>query len=408
MKILHTADWHIGKKLHKHDLSKDFDLFINWLCDAVKEHSVEVLLVSGDIFDLANPSSESRKQFYQALVQLRELKCKIILTGGNHDSPAMLNAPSEILKALDMHVIGGMPENIANTLITVENIAGKTELVIAALPFLRDVDLRTAIEGESYSERVEAVQMGIQNTFKLAAESCKQQYPELPAMAMGHLYAAGISTSDSERDIQIGNLAAFDADQFGNYFQYIALGHIHKPQQVKAQVPTFYSGSPIPLSFSEYTDQKRVLIINTEDNFNSESISIPAFRQLLKISGNIEQLQLKLDALETPAVLDTLIEVILKEDNYDATKIMQFDQLVTNFGKAGFEIVKHRTDFTHQLKGASGIYKENTQLEDLKPKDVFEEMIAQHNYDEATRNDILIAFNELLEEVQSSESAKPE
>ncbi|MBK6267404.1 exonuclease SbcCD subunit D C-terminal domain-containing protein [Marivirga sp. S37H4] len=408
MKILHTADWHIGKKLHKHDLSQDFDLFINWLCKAIKEYSVEVLLVSGDVFDLANPSSESRKQFYQALVQLRELKCKIILTGGNHDSPAMLNAPSEILKALDMHVIGGMPDDISDTLIPVENRVGKTELVIAALPFLRDVDLRTAIEGETYSERVEAVQKGIQNTFKMAAEVCKVQYPNLPALAMGHLYAAGISTSDSERDIQIGNLAAFDADQFGNYFQYIALGHIHKPQQVKAQVPTFYSGSPIPLSFSEYADQKRVLIIDTDNNFNSESIPIPTFRQLLKVSGNIEQLQLKLDSLESHAVLDTLIEVILKEDNYDATKIMQFDQLVSNFDKTGFEIVKHRTDFAHQLKGASELYKESIQLEDIKPKDVFEEMIAQHQYDEETRKEILMAFDELLEEVQSAESAKPE
>jgi exonuclease SbcD len=403
MKILHTADWHIGKKLHKHDLSPDFDLFIQWLCTTISTYSVEVLLVSGDIFDLANPSSEARKQYYRALLQLRKLDCKIILTGGNHDSPAMLNAPGDILKELDMHVIGGLPEDLAETLIPVKNEAGEVQLVIAAIPFLRDADLRNASEGETYSERVEAVQKGIENTFKSVAELCKEKYSGIPVIAMGHLFAAGISTSESERDIQIGNLAAFEANQFGGYFQYIALGHIHKPQQVKAQVPTFYSGSPIPLSFSEYADKKRVLFLDTENSYQPESIAIPSFRLLLKISGTLETLQLKLNQLEKSGDLDTLIELILTEENYDANKILGFDQLVTVFDQPGFEIVKHRTDFTHKIQGASVLYQENTHLQDLKPKEVFTELIASHDYDQETRNEILAAFDELLEEVQNDD-----
>ncbi len=400
MRILHTADWHIGKKLHKHELAPDFDLFIQWLCTTISNRSVELLLVSGDIFDLANPSSEARKQYYRSLMQLRKLDCKIILTGGNHDSPAMLNAPGEILKELDMHVIGGLPEELADTLIPLKNQKGNIEMVIAAIPFLRDADLRIASESETYAERVEAVQKGIENTFKQVAEICKAQYPETPALAMGHLFAAGMSTSESERDIQIGNLAAFEAKQFGDYFKYIALGHIHKPQQVKALVPTFYSGSPIPLSFSEYTDKKRVLFIDTESGYEPESIAIPSFRQLLKISGTLETLELKLNQLEKVGDLDTLIELILTEENYDANKILGFDQLVTEFNKPGFEIVKHRTDFTHKVQGASVLYDQHTQLQDLKPKDVFTELIAKHDYDDATREEILAAFDELLEETQ--------
>lgn len=403
MKILHTADWHIGKKLHKHELAPDFDLFIQWLCTTISTHSVELLLVSGDIFDLANPSSEARKQYYRALMQLRKLDCTIILTGGNHDSPAMLNAPGEILKELNMHVMGGLPENLADTIIHIKNSAGTTEMVIAAIPFLRDADLRSSSEGETYAERVEAVQKGIENTFKQVAEICSSQYPNVPALAMGHLFAAGMSTSESERDIQIGNLAAFEATQFGNYFQYIALGHIHKPQQVKALVPTFYSGSPIPLSFSEYADKKRVLLLDTENGYEPESIAIPSFRQLIKVSGNLETLAAKLEALENMGDLDTLIELILTEENYDANKILGFDQLVTEFDKPGFEIVKHRTDFTHKVQGASVLYEQNTQLQDLKPKEVFTELIASHDYDEATRNEILSAFDELLEEVQNND-----
>lgn len=404
MKLLHTADWHIGKKLHKHDLSQDFELFINWLCECIDTHKVSVLLVSGDVFDLANPSSEARNQYYRALMKLRKSRCKIILTGGNHDSPAMLDAPRELMRELDMHVIGGLPEDIKDTIIPLRNQDGIPQLVIAALPYLRDSDLRSASDGHTYSDRIEALREGIQSTFLKAAEICKSRFPGIPAIALGHLFAAGIETSDSERDIQIGNLAAFDAHQFGDYFQYIALGHIHKPQQVKSRVPTYYSGSPIPLSFSERKDEKRVLLLNTDEGFVPESIPVPVFRKLLKITGTLEQLQQKLEMPGDPGELESLLEVILTEEQYDADKIYLFDELITGFEKPGFEIVKHRTDFKQQLKGAAGLYKDSTQLEDLKPREVFLELITKHAYNPEVHQELLSAFDELLQGVEMDEN----
>lgn len=403
MKILHTADWHIGKKLHKHELAEDFDLFINWLCNIIEAEQVHVLLVSGDVFDLANPSSEARGQYYRALMKLRKLDCKILLTGGNHDSPAMLDAPKELMRELDMHVIGGLPERLEDAIIPIfQN--GKTEVVIAALPYLRDSDLRQATDGHSYEDRLEAVRNGIKNTFLEAAEICKSQFPDVPAIAMGHLFAAGMQGSESERDIQIGNQAAFEAQHFGDYFSYIALGHIHKPQRVSVAVPTFYSGSPLPLSFSERKDEKRILIIDTVNSWEPQSIAVPAFRKLLRISGNIIELQQKLDELIGSSELESLIELELKEENYDAQKIMQLDDMASNFDKPGFNIVKHRASFANQLKGAGELYGQNRQLEDLKPKDVFTELIARHEYDAETQQEILAAFDEILEEVQQNES----
>ncbi|GHA33441.1 nuclease SbcCD subunit D [Salinimicrobium marinum] len=404
MKILHTADWHIGKKLHKHDLSKDFELFIHWLSGTIEKEKVDVLLVSGDVFDLANPSSEGRKQYYKALMELRKLDCKIILTGGNHDSPGMLDAPREILRELDMHVIGGLPENLEDVIIPITDKDGKPALVIAALPYLRDSDLRGAKDGYTYDDRLEAIRRGIQGIFAQAADICQKQYPALPALAMGHLFAAGSETSESERDIQIGNQAAFNALQFGEYFSYIALGHIHKPQKVSAAVPTYYSGSPLQLSFSERKDNKRVLLIDPENGWIPESIPVPSFRKLLKISGTVEELHFKLDALETHQNLDSLIEVELKEENYDATKIYLLDELVTNFKTPGFEIVKHRATFKNQVKSAGDLYKNSQQLEDLKPKEVFSKLVDEHQYDQETRNELLAAFDELLEEVENSET----
>ncbi len=402
MKILHTADWHIGKKLHKHELSQDFELFIKWLCSTIKEYKVEVLLVSGDIFDLANPSSDARKQYYKALMQLRKLNCKIILTGGNHDSPSMLDAPKEILRELDIDIIGGLPDNLEDVIIPVI-LNGKIKMVIVALPFLRDCDLRNATDGHTYEDRLETIRRGIESTFINAAEICKTKYPGIPAIAMGHLFAAGAESSESEREIQIGNQAAFNAWQFGNYFNYIALGHIHKPQRINAAVPAFYSGSPFPLSFSERKDEKRILLIDIEQSWEPQSIPVPSFRSLLKITGTIEELRKKLQNLTEHKEFDSLLEVELQEENYDALKIFDLDELVTNFNKTGFVIVKHRATFTNKLKGAGEIYK-NEQLEDLKPKDIFWQLINQHQYDEELQKDILTAFDELLEEVQNSEN----
>lgn len=401
MKILHTADWHIGKKLHKHELNEDFDLFIAWLVDYIKNHGIDVLLISGDIFDLANPSSEARKQYYQSLLQLKQLDCKIIATGGNHDSPAMLNAPAELMRALEMEVIGGIPENIRDVLIPIYDQNKKLELVIAAIPYLRDGDLRSGMNLTNYEDRLQAIREGIRNVFSTVEELCKNSFPGVPVIAMGHLYTAGIESSESERDIQIGNQAAFQASHFGDYFSYVALGHIHKPQQVKADIPVFYSGSPLPLSFSERKDEKRMLLIDTKKGFEPESIRLPNFRQLIRITGNLGELENKLLTLENTSALTSLIEVELIEEQHDAQKVYALDMLINNFKKVGFEIVKQRAHFKNRLQGTAEIYNQSQQLEDLKPKEVFTELIANHEYTEEDKNEILAAFDEILEEVQS-------
>lgn len=405
MKILHTADWHIGKKLHKHSLQPDFDLFIDWLCNCISENAVKVLLVSGDVFDLANPSSEARQQYFKALMKLKRLDCKIILTGGNHDSPTMLNAPQEVLRELDIHIIGGLPDELSECIVPIKNDKNETELLIAALPYLRDADLRTASQGNSYEDRLEALRKGIQQTFLDTAEICKSQFPEIPTIAMGHLFAAGAETSESERDIQIGNQAAFNALQFGDYYNYIALGHIHKPQRVNASTPTFYSGSPIPLSFSERSNINRILLLDTETGWEPKSIEIPGFRELLKITGNLEKLQQKLMELQDREGLASLIEIEMQEENFDSNKIYELDQLVDNFKVEGYEIVKHRASFENKISGSGELYEEKQQLEDLQPLDVFQKLVDKQEEDEETRQELISAFNEILEEVHQSKKA---
>lgn len=403
MKILHTADWHIGKKLHKHYLHTDFELFINWLLQTIEDEKIELLLISGDVFDLANPSAEARRQYYLALKKLSILNCKIIITGGNHDSPTMLDAPREILEALNVHIIGGLPQDLKDCIIPVSNKQGETELVVAAIPFLRDSDIRSAETGVTYDNRIEAIRKGMEATFAQAADLCKQKYSDLPAIAMGHLYAAGIEASESERDIQIGNQAAFQASQFGDYFSYVALGHIHKPQRVSASIPTFYSGSPLPLSFSERSDEKRVLILDTRTGFEPQSLSIPNFRKLHKISGTLENIKAKLSNLTPQGELTDLIEVELIEDDFDAHVLAQLDESVTSFDTPGLEIVKHRASFKNRLQETGKLFESHIHLEDLKPQEVFQKMLEQNSYDTEIKARVTQAFQEILEEIHTAD-----
>ncbi len=396
MKILHTADWHIGKRLHKHYLYKDFDLFIGWLCDLVHQEQIDVILVSGDVFDLANPSAEARKQYYQALIALKSLNCHLVITGGNHDSPSMLDAPKDLLQALEMTVIGGLPEKIEDCIIALPN-AKNPEVVIAALPYLRDADVRLASEGNTYEDRLAAIRQGIQARFDEAAAICQERYPDIPAIAMGHLYAAGVSTSESERDIQIGNQAAFKAEQFNAYFSYVALGHIHQPQRVNAPIPTFYSGSPLMFSFSERKDEKRVLLIDTNKGFEPESFAIPSFRKLLKVAGSLEEVQDKLANLQHEGKLDTLVEVEMREPDYSTKKLAQLDELISNFKKEHIEIIKYRAQFKNQQQQSSEVFGSRQNLEDLKPKEVFESLLENETYLPEEKQELLHTFDELKE-----------
>lgn len=396
MRILHTADWHLGKKLHKHDLSQDHQRFISWLVELIEEREINLLLISGDVFDLANPSSEARTLYYQSLVKISGTGCRIIITGGNHDSPAVLNAPKEVLKALNIDVIGGMPANLQEVLIPIPS-AANPNLIVAAIPFLRDGDIRQANEGASYADRVESVKQGIANTYAKVLDIAMEVYPKAPLLAMGHLFTMGASTSDSERDIQIGNQAALDADRFSTQFESVVLGHIHKPQRVKSQIPIFYSGSPIPLSFSERKDGKRVLFMDTENGFEPESIPVPVYRTLKKVKGSFTSVQETIAELRPLHDLTTLIEVEVVEPKYNPELIYALDQFVFNFEKEGLEIVKHRISFENQVEGTGSLFSINEQLEDLKPREVFEKRLAVEDLDGNTRDLLLDAFYEILE-----------
>lgn len=393
MKILHTADWHLGKKLHKHDLTKDHQLFLDWLINLIHEQSIDLLLISGDIFDLANPPIEARTMYYWFLRQMIQQKCKIIITGGNHDSAMMLDAPKEILQLLDIKVVGGATNPIENEIVVLEN------LVVCAVPYLRDADLRQAIEGETGSSRVENVRLGIKKHYDELAEICQQKYSNLPTIAMGHLYANGSISSESEREIQIGNLASVDGNDFSPTFDYVALGHIHRPQIIGGNERIRYSGSPIPLSFSEKNDQKIVLILEVLANKIQEiiSVEVPKFRELKRISGTLEAVKSKLLAFQNESPLKAFLEIEVIEEAYSPLLITALNDAITISDDENAIVLKHKISFKNEVKSSEELFVEGQNLEDISEKLMLQKRLEKENaLSDEHRALMMEAFTELL------------
>lgn len=406
MKILHTSDLHIGKRLHQIDLIDDQSAFFIWLIRFIKKELVDALIISGDIFDVANPSSEARKLYFEFLVELSRLNCKVILTGGNHDSPAVLEAPKEVLKALNILVVGAKKSDLKDEVFPIQDKDGKTALVVAAVPYLRDRDLRRMLEDESYDDRLEAIKQGILATYRASAEYCENNYPGIPAIAMGHLYLANAKVSESEREIQIGNLAGLDASLLPDYFQYYALGHLHKAQDLDPEGKIRYSGAPYPLSFGEKDYTHRVVLLTLSDGkLISKSIDVPKNRKLLKFSGTLEEVRNQLDNFNYgDGTLKSLIEVEVVEENEDPNIHLELDFAIDAFQNDHALIVKRRIQFTNRTKGTHELYDDNESIEDLSPKDVFERRIASDELPEKSKKLLLEAFGEILEMVYQSDN----
>lgn len=403
-RFLHTADLHLGKRLHGVDFTLDHKRFFEWLIGFVTEEEIDAVLISGDVFDLANPSSEARKLYYELLLGLNKVGCQVIVTGGNHDSPQVLNAPSALLQALNVSVIGGLPAQETEMIVPLVNKEGHEVARVAAVPYIREADIRRGRNFEGYDDRIATLKEGLKSIFESVAVVAKDQDAQIPLIGMGHLFAHGASTSESERDIQVGNLAGFEASMFPEAYAYLALGHIHRPQQVGGTGRIQYSGSPIHLSFSEAQDTKRVVIGTISGmEVSTVSVPIPGLRRLKRLKGNLEYLRAGLRTLERGAEhMPTLVELELVEEEYSPQHLVSLETMIDSWHNPGIHIIKYRAQFNRQVQHAANLYT-SEQLQDLQPREVFQRRLAEESLDEKTEQLLLTAFDEVLEIAQQGE-----
>jgi DNA repair protein SbcD/Mre11 len=395
MKILHTSDWHLGQKFLSNDREEEHRRALLWLAETVQTEQADALIVAGDVFDIGNPPHYARRLYYDFLTRMLKSPCRhIVITGGNHDSPSMLNAPRDLLRALNVHVVGAATGHIEDEIVELRNDAGQLEAVVAAVPFLRDGDLRASVAGEGAADRMEQIKKAILQHYHAAGEYCEQyRHQNVPLIAAGHLYATGALASDKQDNIYIGNMENMDARQFPAVFDYVALGHIHRAQAVGKLPHVWYSGSLIPLSFSETKDDKVALSVSFEGKKLSEvkPLPVPLFRRLKTIQGSIEEVESALQkfAAKPDRDLTPWVEIIVDSEQF----IPQLDARLHEFSKGmNLEMLKIRLN---RPAAQSDALQSVVDLHTLSPAEVFEQRCRQFAADEAERADLMAAFAEL-------------
>jgi exonuclease SbcD len=405
MKILHTSDWHLGQTLVSNSREKEHRKFFDWLLETIKIEEIDCLIVAGDIFDNATPPSYAQKLYFDFLGKLKSTCCRnAFILGGNHDSPAVLNAPASFLEHLNVFAMGAIPESAEDQVFVVKKLNGEPGAIFCAIPFLRDRDVRKSIAGETYDEKNTRLLAGIRNHFQNVLEIAQNianelGKPDLPIIGSGHLFAAGSQVSESTRDIYVGNLFKFSGSDFPDRFDYIALGHIHIPQLVGKRNKVRYSGAPIPMSFDEGKQIKQVVVFDTLNKENIRTINIPCFQHLALLKGSFEEIGEQLSEVVDGLKTDTAwLEIQVQEDREIPRLNERVSELVENLPVEVLVLRHLKSSVDMGLRNAK-----SKKLSEFTPTEVFEKRLELETaMTDPEKEEMRLAFSEIVENLDIS------
>lgn len=399
MRILHTSDWHLGATLCGRKRYDEGEAFLNWLTRTITIEGVEALIIAGDIFDSATPSNRALELYYQFLGRAARSGCShIVVTAGNHDSPSLLAAPKELLSALDIHVIGTITDDLSDEVFILHDNSGDPALILCAVPFLRDRDIRISEAGEGIDEKKVRLLAGVRDHYQrvcMVAESYQQRLTgDIPIVATGHLFAAGgtIMNDDGVRELSIGNLIQVGSESFPSCIDYLALGHLHQAQLVGGVQSRRYSGAPLAMGFGESGKEKEVVIvdINPDGQLIINPLPVPSIRRYGQITGDLNKVlsclgDLKFSGrpvwvevqLDDPRVVPGAREEIYGLVDKSVVEVLR----VKNTG-IGAASISHLPD--------------QESLEDLNPMEVFRRCLSSGEEPEENWDDLIMAYREIL------------
>jgi exonuclease SbcD len=408
LRLFHTSDWHLGQNLHGQERDFEHACFLEWLLDQLKLAQPDVLLIAGDIFDTVNPPVKAQERLYDFIVSAHEQQplLTIVMIAGNHDSGSRIELPAPLMRRLRTHALGRVlwlddgQLDAERLLLPLPNAQGEIAAWCLALPFLRPAEVTGAHLGDNYLRGIGQV-----HEWLIEAANAKRQ-PGQALIAISHAHMAGGSVSeDSERSLIIGNAEALPASLFGPSISYVALGHLHKPQRVNGEERIRYSGSPIPLSFSEIKYEHQILdvLLEGETLISVESKHIPRSVQLQRI-GPAPLAEILLQLADLPNI-DLLAEtqrqpwlevrVTLDEPQPDLRH--QVENALQ--GKA-VRLVRIAAEYAGN-RGADGEADGTTliELDQLTPQELFSRAWLD-NYGNEVDEQTLKDFAELLQDVQ--------
>ncbi len=403
MKILHTSDWHLGRSLYGRKRYDEFDAFLNWLSRTIETEEIEALLVAGDVFDTSTPSNRAQELYYRFLCRVSGSCCRhIVVIAGNHDSPSFLNAPRELLRTLNVHVVGGMNECPEDEVIVLNNEQNCPEAIVCAVPYLRDKDIRTACAGETIEDKNAKLVEGLRNHY---AEVCaiaeqkqlafkKDGHSGVPIIAMGHLFTAGARTVDGDgvRELYVGSLAHVGEDVFPVSIEYLALGHLHVPQRVGDKEHIRYCGSPIPMGYREATQDKKVIVVELgRPTPLIQEYRVPCFQPLERIAGSLDGIQAGIEQLKSDESNAWL------EIEYTGSDIISNLRELLDESLVDSSMEIRRIKNKRIIDRVFSTIHENETLEDLDANDVFERCLVAFDVPSEDRSLLTVSYNEIIE-----------
>jgi exonuclease SbcD len=405
MKIIHTSDWHIGRSLYGRKRYEESEAFLDWLVKLISAENVDALLVAGDVFDNSTPSNQAQELYYRFLCRVAESSCRhVVITAGNHDSPSFLNAPREVLRYLNVHVIGSITGSAADEVLVLDDRQGEPALIVCAVPYLRDRDIRTSEAGESPADKEAKLLEGIRRHYQevcLVAEQTRTRLNRvLPVAAMGHLFAAGGRTveGDGVRSLYVGSLARVGNDVFPPLIDYLALGHLHIPQQVGRSDTRRYSGSPLPMGFGEAGQAKQVYEVDFDGSQPAvTALPVPSFQALERIQGDWETIARRLDELKASAS-PVWLEIIYEGNEIISDLRERLDQATAG---TRLEILRARNNRVIQ-RVLNPEHSEET-LDELDLNQVFTRCLDAHDVPEEQRASLQKTYQEVLTRLEQDD-----
>ncbi len=409
MQILHTADWHLGHRLYERDRTDEHRAFLDWLLLTIRQREVELLIVAGDVFDSMNPSNTARGLYYDFLARLRTTGChSVVIIGGNHDSPSLLDAPAELMAHFRIHVVGGAKPEVADQLIPIVRPGeGEPCLLVAAVPFLRDRDLKYSVIGETATDRVSRMREAIRQHYVEVGEAVPiaigTKYPNVPIVATGHLFAAGSEDAeDKQSNIYLADKHNIQAGQFPAVFDYVALGHVHRAQAVGGSDRIRYAGSPVALTFGEAKMKQSVCLLDLTvpgQEVRVERIPVPVSRELVRLRGPVEEVRAALTRLVTRRQVAATHRfgpwVEARVITPHPLPLLR-EELRELLGSGEVELLGIRTERPEGEKELSAPTEDLRSLSDWDPEEVFHRLC--HGGGEGAREDypeLLASFREL-------------
>ncbi len=398
MKILHTSDWHIGRTLYGRKRYEEFRAFLDWLAGLVEEEHVDLLLVAGDVFDNSTPSNRAQELYYRFLCRIAATSNRhVVIIAGNHDSPSFLNAPRELLRSLNVHVVGAAATVPDDEVIVISGPDHEPRLVVAAIPYLRDRDIRIAEAGETMEDKERKIIEGIRDHYRRVCEEAEKRRVMLgthvPIIATGHLFAAGGRTVDGDgvRELYIGSLAQIRTDVFPQCIDYMALGHLHVPQRVDGSESIRYSGSPLPMGFGESEQDKALILVEFVGVRPSiTTVPVPRFQELKSLKGDRQAIACGIERLKERDS-KAWLEIVYEGDEIAGSLREHLDEAIAG---TGLEILRVKNNRILE-RALSAMDLEET-LDDLTEEDVFTHCLEAHDVPEDQRPSLIRAYQEVV------------